>query len=305
MYCKGIIPVILSGLKERGYRVIDWDCDIKDGSLFHLPPAAYFLYFLSALGDKEEVVFLSHTRDGDYESVQSIDLILDFCEKNGWETDTVEHYNGPALAGFKAGEKETKQESKRRPNPYLMLVNTQNMMHPGKAGRLKLASYEDITGIPIRIEPKALIAYLKMKYYLAERGVFVGISSAFRPVSVQKALWENAMRQGDFDFDEFIQREALPWASEHHTGLAIDLRLKENGEWVKALSDKEPESEIFSFIHCICPRFGFILRYPQGREEITGLRYEPGHLRYVGIKHAKAITRNGLTLEEYIASLPE
>ena len=113
------------------------------------------------------------------------------------------------------------------------------------------------------------------------------------------------MQKDDFDFDEFIQWIALPWASEHHTGLAIDLRLKENGEWVKFLSDKELEREIYSFIHRICPRFGFILRYPPGKEDITGIHYEPWHLRYVGIKHAKAITKNGLTLEEYIASLPE
>lgn len=296
-YCKGIMPVILSGLHEKGYRVIDWDCDNNDGGMFHMPPKAYFLYFLSSLSDNEEAVFLSHTRDGDDESIQSLDLILDYCEKNGWKTDTIEHYNGPALFGFQA---DTESEKKEKPNPYLMLVNTRNMMCQRKADRLKLACYEDIKGIPIRIEVKTLIAYLKMKYYLAERGINVGISSAFHSVLDQKAFWDEKMQQNDFDFNEFIQRVALPWMSEHHTGLAIDLRLKENGEWVKFLSDKELEREIYSFIHRICPRFGFILRYPQGKEEITGYHYEPWHLRYVGIKHAKAIMKNGLTLEEYI-----
>ena len=295
-YCEGIIPVILSELKEKGYRVIDWDCDNNDGCLFHMPPKAYFLYFLSKLGDQEETVFLSHTRTEDHESIRSIDLILDFCEKNGWETDTIEHYNGPALVGFRA---DKEPEKKERKNPYLMLVNTQNMMNGRKAGGLKLVSYEDIKGIPIRIEVKTLIAFLKMKYYLAERGIFVGISSAFRSVFDQKMFWDEAMQQSDFNFDEFIRWVALPWASEHHTGLAIDLQLKENGEWVRSFSDKELEKKIFSFIHRICPRFGFILRYPQDKEEITGYCCEPWHLRYVGIKHAKAITGSGLTLEEY------
>ena len=301
-YCEGIMPMILSGLAERGYRVIDWDCDNNDGVLLHMPPKAYFQYFLSELSDNEEVVFLSHNRTADYESIQSIDLILSFCEKNGWETDTIEHYNGPAQIGFK---QEKQPEKKERKNPYLMLVNTQNMMSWGKAGRLKLATYEDIEGIPIRIEIKTLIAFLKMKYYLAEKGIFVGICSAFRSVPDQKAFWDKAMLQGDFDGDEFMKRVALPWLSEHHTGLAIDLRLKENGEWVRAFSDKELENEMFSFIHRVCPRFGFILRYPQGKEEITGYYYKPWHLRYVGIKHAKAITGNSLTLEEYIANTSE
>ena len=303
-YCEGIIPVILSGLDKKGYRVIDWDCDNNDGGLFHMPPKAYFLYFLGTLGDKE-AVFLSHTRDGDDESIQSIDLILDYCEKNGWETDTIENYDGPALVGFNADKEAEKTENKKRPNPHLMLVNTQNMMSGEKTGRMKLASYEDIEGIPIRIEVRTLIAYLKMKYYLAERGISVGISSAFRSVSDQKAFWDNAMQQSDFDFDEFIQLAALPWMSEHHTGLAIDLRLKENGEWTSSFTDKESEAEIFSFIYRICPRFGFILRYPQGKEAITGYHCEPWHLRYVGIKHAKAITKSGVTLEEYVASLPK
>ena len=51
------------------------------------------------------------------------------------------------------------------------------------------------------------------------------------------------------------------------------------------------------------PDFGFIIRYPQGKEYITGYQYEPWHLRYVGLEHAQNISQYGLTLEEYIQQL--
>ena len=113
------------------------------------------------------------------------------------------------------------------------------------------------------------------------------------------------MAKDDYDPDTFMNQVALPWMSEHHTGLAIDILLKEWDGWSKSLSDEKRKTELFSVIHRICPRFGFIVRYPQGKEAITGYRYKPWHLRYVGIRHAKAMTRNGLTLEEYKELLSE
>ena len=301
-YCEGIIPVILSGLQEKGYRVFDWDCDNNDGTLFHLPPKAYFRYFLNTVSDREELIFLSHCRDEDDESIRSLDMILDFCEKNGWETDTIENYDGPAMVNLAQKREPVRQGHS---NPYLMLVNPQNMMDWVKAGKLKLVTYEDIEGIPIKIEVNTLIAYLKMKYELARRGILIGIRSAFRLVAAQRELWYDEMAKDDYDPDTFMNQVALPWMSEHHTGLAIDILLKEGDEWPEFLSDEKREAELFSVIHRICPRFGFIVRYPQGKEAITGYRYKPWHLRYVGIKHAKAMTRNGLTLEEYKELLPE
>lgn len=298
-YCEGIIPIILSGLAERGYRVIDWTCDNNDGVLFHLPPEAYLYYFLDQIEEQKEVVFLSHNRQGDEESIRSIDLILNFCEKNGWETDTVENYNGSTREDLK---KPIEEKSRRSYSPYLVLVNTKSMMSCSKAGKLKLVSYEDIEGIPIKIEKNTLIAFLKMKYYLAQRGILIGIRSAFRTVGEQKEFWDEEMERSDFDFNTFSKRVALPWASEHHTGLAIDICLKEGDSWTKTLSNPKAE-QMLSVIHRICHRFGFILRYPKGKEDITGYQYEPWHLRYVGIRHAKAMYKSGLTLEEYRAEL--
>lgn len=294
-YCEGIIPVILSELKKRGYRVIDWNCDNNDGVLFHLPPEAYLAYFSDQIKERTEAVFLSHNRPGDEESVKSIDIILDFCEKNGWETDTIENYYGPAAVDLK---EPIKGKSCIGGSPYLVLVNTESMMDGRKAGKLKLVSYEDVEGITVKIEKNTLIAFLKMKYYLAQRGIITGIRSAFRTVGEQKEFWDEGMERSDFDFSTFIKRVALPWASEHHTGLAIDICLKVGDVWSSAYSDPKV-AEMLPVIYHSCPRFGFILRYPEGKENITGYKYEPCHLRYVGIRHAKAMYKSGLTLEEY------
>ncbi|MBQ1805909.1 MAG: M15 family metallopeptidase, partial [Oscillospiraceae bacterium] len=82
---------------------------------------------------------------------------------------------------------------------------------------------------------------------------------------------------------------AVPGYSEHHTGLAIDLYLESPDVWAK--------------IHAKLADCGFILRYPQGKEAVTGYAYEPWHIRYVGVETAREITARGLALEEYLLSL--
>lgn len=89
---------------------------------------------------------------------------------------------------------------------------------------------------------------------------------------------------------------ALPGTSEHESGLAIDCGIVIDGEYIDELPENAP---ITKWIHENCYKYGFILRYPKGKEEITGYKYEPWHLRYVGPKLAKYLTENDLTLDEY------
>ena len=88
---------------------------------------------------------------------------------------------------------------------------------------------------------------------------------------------------------------ALPKTSEHHTGLAIDVAMIKNGVYTDDLEDTEEE---IKWLHNNCYKYGFILRYPKGKENITGYSYEPWHFRYVG-DIAEYLTKNNLTLEEY------
>ena len=91
---------------------------------------------------------------------------------------------------------------------------------------------------------------------------------------------------------------ARPGCSEHQTGLAIDLG--ENGPEVDFLCPAFPDSGPCGALRRRAADFGFILRYPKGKEAVTGIGYEPSHYRYVGKDAAKQIMEQGICLEEYL-----
>ena len=83
---------------------------------------------------------------------------------------------------------------------------------------------------------------------------------------------------------------AVPGTSEHQIGIAVDI----NADKTKSTND-----EVYAWLAENAHNYGFILRYPQGKEDITGASYEPWHFRYVGQEHAKIIFGNHICLEEY------
>ena len=89
-----------------------------------------------------------------------------------------------------------------------------------------------------------------------------------------------------------------PGYSEHHTGYALDLSLFVNGRYEEYYGQG-----IYDWITKNCYKYGFVIRYPEGKTNITGIEYEPWHLRYVGLPHAYQMTKEGLCLEEYIDRL--
>ena len=88
----------------------------------------------------------------------------------------------------------------------------------------------------------------------------------------------------------------VPGTSEHHLGLALDIL---TGSYTE-MDDGFGETEAGKWLAANSADYGFILRYPQGKEDITGIIYEPWHFRYVGEKYAKDITERGVCLEEYL-----
>ncbi len=95
----------------------------------------------------------------------------------------------------------------------------------------------------------------------------------------------------------------MPGYSEHHTGLAIDICVVKDGVIINDNDDMIAEKELFAKIHEKLADHGFILRFPEGKDDITGYAYEPWHFRYVDSPEiAKEITEKGITFEEYMAS---
>lgn len=119
--------------------------------------------------------------------------------------------------------------------------------------------------------------------------------SGWRSKQEQHEIWENSMKKHGEDFTR--KYVALPDCSEHQTGLAIDLGLK--SEAMDFIRPDFPYSGICQTFRSKAAQYGFIQRYPKGKEHITGIAHEPWHFRYVGVPHAAIICEKGITLEEY------
>ncbi len=91
---------------------------------------------------------------------------------------------------------------------------------------------------------------------------------------------------------------ALPGHSEHQTGLAIDLGL--NADEVDFISPEFPYDGICQQFREKAVQYGFVERYPKGKEKVTGIGHEPWHFRYVGYPHSEIMSEKNMTLEEYI-----
>lgn len=130
------------------------------------------------------------------------------------------------------------------------------------------------------------------------------VCSAYRTMSKQTELFENKinelMRDG-LSYDEAYTAAsavvAIPGTSEHNLGLAVDICALD----YQLLDDAQADTPEQKWLMEHCAEYGFILRYPQGKEAVTGIIWEPWHYRYVGVDAAKEITETGLCLEEYLA----
>ena len=125
-----------------------------------------------------------------------------------------------------------------------------------------------------------------------EAGVTIQICSAYRSVSHQERLYQREPRRKPGE-PTSVQ---APRASEHHTGLAIDVVCPE----FNRLEEGFEKTVAFRWLDEHAQEYGFILRFLRGKESITGVIYEPWHYRYVGVDHAKTIKEQKICLEEYL-----
>ncbi len=131
---------------------------------------------------------------------------------------------------------------------------------------------------------KVLAAYKQLYNDASEDDIKLVVFSAFRSYNYQDSIYV-----GNDDFS------ARPGHSEHQTGLALDISTREIG-----LNQELGNYKEGIWISKNAYKYGFTIRYPQGKEHITGYQYEPWHIRYVGKSVAKHLHDNNLTLEEYI-----
>ncbi|WP_226534756.1 M15 family metallopeptidase [Fictibacillus halophilus] len=128
-----------------------------------------------------------------------------------------------------------------------------------------------------------------------EQGLELLAQSGYRSYDTQVAIFAyNADQYGE---DKANQTSAQPGQSEHQTGLSLDVTSPQvNYELVEKFGETKEGKWLAENAY----KYGFIIRYLKGKEDITGYQYEPWHLRYVGKEHAKEIHDRGITLEEYL-----
>ena len=150
----------------------------------------------------------------------------------------------------------------------------------------------------IRIDTKAARA-LQFLLRQIRSGNQIAAVSGFRTQAEQEKIWNDTLKEQGLAFTQkFV---AVPGHSEHQTGLAIDLG--ENKEAIDFICPDFPNQGICRKFRQSAPVFGFIERYPLGKEMVTGIGAEPWHFRYVGFPHSMIMTEQNRTLEEYISFL--
>ena len=126
------------------------------------------------------------------------------------------------------------------------------------------------------------------------------LKSAYRSYRTQKTMYNNRLAKNKGRDDGWV---SMPGASDHQTGLGCDVVPKSWRD--KAMNDKMMKEPECQWMAEHCQEFGFIIRYPQDKQEITEINTEPWHLRYVGIPAATYIMDNGLCLEEFVWQLQD
>ncbi|MCU9612940.1 M15 family metallopeptidase [Caldibacillus lycopersici] len=127
-----------------------------------------------------------------------------------------------------------------------------------------------------------------------EEGINLIARSGFRSYQTQEAVFNREVNE--VGYDQAILAVAVPGTSEHQTGLTMDITANSVNQQLVEEFGKTKEG---IWLRDNAHRFGFILRYPEGKEDITKYMYEPWHFRYIGIEAATIIYENDWTLEEF------
>ena len=189
-----------------------------------------------------------------------------------------------------------KEESK---TDYMVLVNKQSKLPEDWEDRIELVDVYTGLDETYQVEKKTAEAYKKLKEDLANDHIIIELDSTYRTVTRQQEIWDQFLEEYGEEYTKTYV--AVPGTSEHHTGLAIDVKLVKEGKIIDDNDEMTAEKELFSKVHAKLAKYGFILRYPVGKEDVTGYGAEVWHFRYIDSPEiAKEIMDKGITFEEYL-----
>lgn len=178
---------------------------------------------------------------------------------------------------------------------YLVLTNKSELLNKDFAP-------DDLVSVNLRRESscqlrRPVLEALSDMFDAAESfGYKLYVKSAYRSYQTQNTMYYNRLERMGYD-DGLV---AYPGSSDHQTGMGIDVL---NKEWMEkdGMNYRFAEEAEAQWMAAHCHEYGFVIRYLKGKEDITGIDYEPWHLRYVGPECAAYMKENNLTLEEFTA----
>lgn len=216
-------------------------------------------------------------------------------------------------------ESEKSQESRENPYPDLPKIAADDwrmlLVSPDHKLAKDIAS-DQLTSIDYshQIDKRVLPDYQKLAEAAQKAGISLQLISSYRSVAQQEVVF--AERKNQLMGQGMTEEEAIaktketmtePGYSEHHTGLAVDVV---DQAWLNSnpsliLDASYSNTEGAKWLQANSAKYGFIVRYPDGKENITKITYEPWHLRYVGKESAQYIVKHQLTFEEYVERIKE
>lgn len=246
----------------------------------------------------EDVEFLEEDELEDYESVEQHGM--EDADKYTLDEILEENSNFAELSETELSGETVEEYSFDKDDWRLILVNKQHPVPEDYEVQL-----ETIKGNKM-CDKRILGDLIAMFQAAREDGVNLAVCSPYRDLSRQEWLFERKIKSYMGKGMSYMEAYTLasqivmvPGASEHQLGLAIDI----NCDTYANLNEGFADTEAGKWLAAHCYEYGFILRYPLGKEYITGVEYEPWHFRYVGKEAATVMTEEGICLEEFIDRL--
>ena len=198
---------------------------------------------------------------------------------------------------------------------YLLLINADHPFSESMQKKFKYIYLNDIDGNDTFLEEETFDAFWGLRTYLRSWGINATIRSAGRTLKQQEETFGEIVdeyivkgfsREGANAYAE--RQVAKPGFSEHHTGLAIDIKLeprfitKETPKPLKKIIKRLTTKSMRFIMNKNLAKFGFVKRYDKKKKDITKCQMdEPWHIRYVGVENAKQMRKKDLCLEEFVA----
>ena len=173
------------------------------------------------------------------------------------------------------------------------LVTVKTRSRDGSNGGVFKAS-----GAKMQLQETCAAALHAMSEAALQDGIRLYLKSAYRSYQTQNTMYYNRLKKNNGKDDGWVNK---PGSSDHQTGLGCDVVPRSWRD--KSMNRKMAEEKECIWMAEHCHEYGFILRYPSDKEEVTEINFEPWHMRYVGIPVATYIMNNGLCLEEFTLEL--